>query len=291
MKATSRILIVLWLITLSQLSISQKEDNTSVLLIYTFPQEMKVIIKGDEFKLSEKKKESEMVVKNVPSGLYEYKFINSYRNLKGSFMVPANDTLAILANIENFSHSPVSYATMDEIREEKRRIKREKEIQDSLMLTKKTDLLEGAIHNENSLDEGIYEPSDEEILAKSDNPDSVYVDEYDTFFYIVEEMPTFNQGDPAVEFREYIARHITFPEGDCILQVKKKLTVVSSFIVGSDGYIRDIEIITPNVPKCIQETVIDLLYSSPRWMPGFQRGRPVNVRVNFPVTFIPPQIG
>jgi protein TonB len=255
-------------------------------MIYTNPQVMKVKIKGDKFKLSEKKKENDMVVENVPSGVYHYKFITEYKILTGSFLVPANDTLVVLANNEDLGQESVTLTKMEEIRETLNRITREKSIRDSIREVNKKLYMERVIQNELEVEQEAYEPSDEEILAKTENTDSIHSEDPDEFFYIVEEMPTFNRGEPAIEFRKYIVRNMTFGDDTCQLQLQKKLTVVSQFIVGSDGYIRDIEIISENVPTCIEEKVIELLFSSPRWLPGFQKGRPVNVRINFPITFI-----
>lgn len=271
-----------------EVSSPHQNDSTSVIFIYSIPQVMKIKIKGEVFKLSERKKEIEMLIENVPAGVYNYRFIIEYQVFKGSFILPANDTLVIVANYENFGDDPVIFAKMQEVREAGKKLKREKEIRDSILVINKKKYMEGVIQNEVGLEPGIYEPTDEEIFAKSHIPDSAYDENYDELFYIVEEMPTFNQGDPSSEFKKYIARNITFEDDDCVHQLKEKLTVVSHFIVGSDGYVRDVEIITPNVPPCLQEMVIDLFYGSPRWMPGFQRGRPVNVMINFPIAFIPP---
>ena len=131
-------------------------------------------------------------------------------------------------------------------------------------------------------------------------------------FYIVEEMPTFNDGEPAQEFRKFIAQNLKYPE-----EAKDNGAtgrVIISFIVSSNGKVvipnkEDLANITgENLDEVVvvsyrpldsegeepdekyiqmfREEVIRVISKSPDWTPGKQRGIAVNVMYTFPVNFI-----
>ena len=56
--------------------------------------------------------------------------------------------------------------------------------------------------------------------------------EYEVF-YVVEEMATFNGGDPATEFRHYIAQNLIYPPEAAANGVSGKIFI--RFIVSSEG--------------------------------------------------------
>ena len=61
-------------------------------------------------------------------------------------------------------------------------------------------------------------------------------------------------------------------------------TVVVQFVVEKDGSISDARILRDIGASCGQEA-LRLVNSMPTWIPGKQRGRPVNVQFNLPVRF------
>ena len=96
----------------------------------------------------------------------------------------------------------------------------------------------------------------------------------------VEQMPFFPGGDNAL--MKYIASHLQYPpmaeeqgiQGKCIVQ----------FVVTSTGDIGEVKIIRSLSPECDNEAK-RLISTLPRFNPGQQDGRPVNVRYTLPLTF------
>jgi protein TonB len=62
-------------------------------------------------------------------------------------------------------------------------------------------------------------------------------------------------------------------------------TVYVSFVVNRRGEIAGINIIR-GVDPSLDEEVIKALKGAPKWEPGKQRGKPVNVSFSIPIKFI-----
>ncbi|MCD6346599.1 MAG: energy transducer TonB [Bacteroidales bacterium] len=101
-------------------------------------------------------------------------------------------------------------------------------------------------------------------------------------FYIVEDMPTF-QGGSLESFRNYIQQTIKYPP----LAMENGIsgTVYVNFVVNKKGKITAITIVR-GVDASLDNEVLRALKSSPKWTPGMQRGKPVNVSMAIPVKFI-----
>ena len=61
-------------------------------------------------------------------------------------------------------------------------------------------------------------------------------------------------------------------------------TVIVVFVVNSDGAVSDVEILRGIGGYCDEEA-IRVVENSPKWEPGKQRGRIVNVRMRMPIRF------
>ena len=101
-------------------------------------------------------------------------------------------------------------------------------------------------------------------------------------FLIVEDMPTF-QGGTLENFRNYIQTTVKYPA----LAMENSIsgTVYVSFVVNRRGEVSNITILRPVDPS-LDEAVINALKTAPKWEPGKQRGKPVNVSFSIPVKFI-----
>jgi periplasmic protein TonB len=102
-------------------------------------------------------------------------------------------------------------------------------------------------------------------------------------FYIVEDMPTFNGGDPAVEFRKYIAENMKYPQIASENGISGR--VIVQFVVNSKGNVVD-AVIAASVDPALDKEALRVVLSSPPWTPGKQRGKPVKVFYTFPINFI-----
>ena len=102
-------------------------------------------------------------------------------------------------------------------------------------------------------------------------------------FYIVEDMPTFNGGDPATEFRKYIAQNLQYPEIAAENGVSGR--VIIQFAVNKTGKVVDARIVR-SVDPALDKEAVRVVMSSPKWAPGKQRGKAVKVLFTFPINFV-----
>ncbi|MFZ5941276.1 MAG: M56 family metallopeptidase [Bacteroidota bacterium] len=134
------------------------------------------------------------------------------------------------------------------------------------------------------------EPKDEAVeILKSTAPDVLTEADTSTaaeeLFYIVEEMPTFNGGDPSVEFRKYIAQNLIYPE--IAKQNGIQGRVIVQFTVNSKGQAVD-AVVVRSVDPSLDAEAVRVIEASPAWTPGKQRGKEVGVLFTFPINFVLP---
>lgn len=107
--------------------------------------------------------------------------------------------------------------------------------------------------------------------------------EEEEVFYIVEDMPTFNGGDPATEFRKYIAQNLRYPEIAAENGISGR--VIVQFAVNKTGTVVDAKVVR-SVDPALDKEAIRVVMSSPKWTPGKQRGKAVKVLFTFPINFV-----
>lgn len=99
-----------------------------------------------------------------------------------------------------------------------------------------------------------------------------------------EEDPSFNGGDRAM--KEFIHNNLKFPK-DAVTEGLDG-TVFIDFVISSDGHVRDV--VATNIPgeeadqRFIDEAV-RVVRSMPRWLPGRQHGKAVDVSFSIPISF------
>jgi TonB family protein len=97
-----------------------------------------------------------------------------------------------------------------------------------------------------------------------------------------EAMPSFEGGD-VNKFRQYVQSHLFYPPDCAEKGVSGKIFV--KFSVDKYGNVTDVEIVR-GVEKNLDKETIRVVSSSPKWTPGYKKGKPVNVQFTFPVVFI-----
>jgi len=107
--------------------------------------------------------------------------------------------------------------------------------------------------------------------------------EEEEVFYIVEDMPTFNGGEPATEFRKYIAQNLQYPEIAAENGVSGR--VIVQFAVDKTGKVVDANAVR-SVDPALDKEAVRVVMSSPKWTPGKQRGKAVKVLFTFPINFV-----
>lgn len=99
-------------------------------------------------------------------------------------------------------------------------------------------------------------------------------------FRIVEQLPEFPGGP--VEFMRWLTRNLKYPESARRRKVQGKVMV--QFVVGTDGSISDLKIVTSLEPNCDRE-VLRVLRTMPAWKAGMQNDKPCRTMVRIPVVF------
>ncbi|GHB68672.1 TonB family protein [Persicitalea jodogahamensis] len=102
----------------------------------------------------------------------------------------------------------------------------------------------------------------------------------DMIFTVVEQQPQFPGGIQAMY--KFLGENIKYPEAAKKANVTGK--VFLSFIVTTEGEIKDIQILKGIGFGADQES-IRVMKEMPRWEPGMQSGKAVNVRYNLPIAF------
>ena len=105
------------------------------------------------------------------------------------------------------------------------------------------------------------------------------VKEYPTN-YMVEEMPLFENADPAVSFSRYIQDQVDNPS----LQLPDSVSgrIILHFWIDTTGNVVDPEIIR-GLNDSLDSLACNIVLDSPVWIPGKQRGKKVKVGFTFPV--------
>jgi protein TonB len=96
----------------------------------------------------------------------------------------------------------------------------------------------------------------------------------------VSQMPEFPGGDE--ELLRYLAQNIQYPKR--AVDGNTEGRVLIGFIVNKEGEIDDVKVIRSIGDGCDEEAV-RVIHKMPKWKPGKNNGRLVNVFYNLPVTF------
>jgi protein TonB len=100
-------------------------------------------------------------------------------------------------------------------------------------------------------------------------------------FFIVEDMPEFPGGEMAL--RTYIANAIKYPVIAQENGIQGKVYV--TFVVSKDGSVTNASI-ARGVDPSLDKEALRVVNSLPKWKPGKQRGKPVNVSYTVPINFV-----
>ena len=97
---------------------------------------------------------------------------------------------------------------------------------------------------------------------------------------VQEKMPEFPGGPDAL--MTYLARNVRYPKAAQDSGIQGK--VVVSFIVQKDGSLTDVKV-ARSVNPLLDAEAVRVVKAMPKWEPGIQDGKPVDVRFQVPVTF------
>ncbi|MCC5930479.1 MAG: TonB family protein [Cyclobacteriaceae bacterium] len=118
------------------------------------------------------------------------------------------------------------------------------------------------------------------VMNKSDQLLSISDQISDETWTIVEQRPEPEGGMKALY--EHVNSSIIYPAEARKNGIEGKVFV--QFVVNKEGGIQDVEVLKGIGGGCDEEAA-RVLSSSPNWIPGYQRGQAVNVRMILPITF------
>ena len=100
-------------------------------------------------------------------------------------------------------------------------------------------------------------------------------------FRVVEEMPKFKGGD--AKLMEFLMMNMKYPES--AIKAKQQGRAIVGFVVRKDGTVSDVHITKSAGHAVLDEEAMRVVKSMPAWEPGKQKGKPVDVKYNVPITF------
>lgn len=137
------------------------------------------------------------------------------------------------------------------------------------------------IRNDRTIQTDIpFDDIDEFTLIEPVKPVAEEATEEEIFVF-AETMPSFRNGDLNA-FRNWVMQNVRFPQA--ALDNNLYGRVVLSFVIDKQGLLTDIEVLQ-SPDRSLADEAVRVLKQSPKWSPGKQRDRVVNVRYTLPVDF------
>lgn len=103
----------------------------------------------------------------------------------------------------------------------------------------------------------------------------------DEILYEVDDMPKFNEQGPDA-FRIFIQQNLKYPAE--AQKNGEQGRVFISFVVNKEGYVQNVEV-KRGVSPSLDNEALRVVKSSPKWKPGYNKGKAVNVGYTFPIIF------
>lgn len=120
----------------------------------------------------------------------------------------------------------------------------------------------------------------DEMVVVGYAPKGTTAPEEGTVFEVVEQMPEYPGGMPAM--MEFIGKNIKYPVAAQKAKIQGRVTI--QFIVNTEGNIINPRVLRSADPLLDAEA-IRLTTIMPKWKPGMQRGQAVNVKYTVPIMF------
>jgi TonB family protein len=97
---------------------------------------------------------------------------------------------------------------------------------------------------------------------------------------VVEQMPQFPGGTS--KLMEYLYSNVNYPK-ECMDKGAQGRVIVQ-FVVRKDGSVADVKVVR-SVDPLLDAEAVRVVSSMPKWKPGKQKGKEVNVKYNLPISF------
>ncbi len=112
-----------------------------------------------------------------------------------------------------------------------------------------------------------------DTVAVEDSPSDGYFDS-------VEQIPEFPGG--SVEMMKFLQNTVKYPKEAQDKGIQGKVYV--QFVVKSDGTVADAKVVN-SVDPLLDAEALRVVKAMPKWKPGMQSGKAVNVKYNIPISF------
>ncbi len=120
-----------------------------------------------------------------------------------------------------------------------------------------------------------------EIKDYIEGPEEEVIEEDEIPYVFVEQKPGFKGGD-ANAFSKWVASKLVYPEIAKENGVQGRVMI--SFTIKADGSVANVRV-TRSLDPALDKEAVRVVSSSPKWTPGKQRDRAVNVTYSLPVIF------
>ncbi len=100
-------------------------------------------------------------------------------------------------------------------------------------------------------------------------------------YEVVEVMPKFKGGESAM--MEFLMMNMKYPQA--AVKAKQQGRAIVGFVVRKDGTVSDVHITKSAGHAVLDEEAMRVVKAMPAWEPGKQKGKPVDVKYNVPITF------
>ena len=111
-------------------------------------------------------------------------------------------------------------------------------------------------------------------------PNAMVVDAKEDAFDVVEEMPEFPGGPKAL--MDYLMENVKYPKTAFDADIQGR--VIAQFVVDKEGTVRDAHVVK-SVDPTLDAEALRVINNMPKWRPGRQNGKVVNVKYTIPVNF------
>jgi len=111
-------------------------------------------------------------------------------------------------------------------------------------------------------------------------PNGMVVDTKEDAFDVVEEMPEFPGGPKAL--MNYLMENVKYPKTAFDADIQGR--VIAQFVVDKEGTVRDAHVVK-SVDPALDAEALRVINNMPKWRPGRQNGKVVNVKYTIPVNF------
>ena len=101
-------------------------------------------------------------------------------------------------------------------------------------------------------------------------------------YAIVETKPMFMGKDPKISFIRWVDKNLKYPRTAKARRIQGRTTL--EITVSKNGKVKDVKVLRSS-HRLLDEEAVRVVSNSPRWMPGKQNGKAVDVKYVFSVTF------